>query len=151
MNHFFMHAPKWRTGAGVLTLLAWLTSCGPNNKAVEYPLIETANTNALDIAKVELSYHPAHRRVLPSPQLDSHFFGVVPASRRKTVYADRCRGNHSGLTFLDARIGRSFIFPLLRAAPFRHDIIRLYRIRLRGLFQALRDRPDGEKNIRHTG
>lgn len=55
MNHFFMHAPKWRTGAGVLTLLAWLTSCGPNNKAVEYPLIETANTNALDIAKVELT------------------------------------------------------------------------------------------------
>lgn len=50
-----MHAPKWRTGAGVLTLLAWLTSCGPNNKAVEYPLIETANTNALDIAKVELT------------------------------------------------------------------------------------------------
>lgn len=55
MNHFFMHAPKWRTGAGVLTLLAWLTSCGPNNKAVKYPLIETANTNALDIAKVELT------------------------------------------------------------------------------------------------
>ncbi len=55
MNHFFMNAPKWRTGAGVLTLLAWLTSCGPNNKAVEYPLIETANTNALDIAKVELT------------------------------------------------------------------------------------------------
>lgn len=50
-----MHAPKWRTGAGVLTLLAWLTSCGPNNKAVKYPLIETANTNALDIAKVELT------------------------------------------------------------------------------------------------
>lgn len=50
-----MHAPKWRTGAGVLTLLAWLASCGPNNKAVEYPLIETANTNALDIAKVELT------------------------------------------------------------------------------------------------
>lgn len=50
-----MNAPKWRTGAGVLTLLAWLTSCGPNNKAVEYPLIETANTNALDIAKVELT------------------------------------------------------------------------------------------------
>ena len=55
MNHFFMHAPKWRTGAGVLTLLAWLASCGPNNKTVEYPLIETANTNALDIAKVELT------------------------------------------------------------------------------------------------
>lgn len=55
MNHFFMNAPKWRTGAGVLTLLAWLTSCGPNNKAVKYPLIETANTNALDIAKVELT------------------------------------------------------------------------------------------------
>ena len=35
--------------------LSWLTSCGPNNKAVEYPLIETANTNALDIAKVELT------------------------------------------------------------------------------------------------
>lgn len=50
-----MHAPKWRTGAGVLTLLAWLASCGPNNKTVEYPLIETANTNALDIAKVELT------------------------------------------------------------------------------------------------
>ena len=55
MNHFFMHAPKWRTGAGVLTLLVWLASCGPNNKTVEYPLIETANTNALDIAKVELT------------------------------------------------------------------------------------------------
>ena len=50
-----MHAPKWRTGAGVLTLLVWLASCGPNNKTVEYPLIETANTNALDIAKVELT------------------------------------------------------------------------------------------------
>lgn len=37
MNHFFMHAPKWRTGAGVLTLLVWLASCGPNNKTVEYP------------------------------------------------------------------------------------------------------------------
>lgn len=50
-----MHAPKWRTGAGVLTLLVWLASCAPNNKTVEYPLIETANTNALDIAKVELT------------------------------------------------------------------------------------------------
>lgn len=100
-----MHAPKWRTGAGVLTLLAWLASCGPNNKTVEYPLIETANTNALDIAKVELTDSatiPAHRRVLPSPQLDSHFFGIVSASRGKTVYADRCRRNHSGLAFLDA-------------------------------------------------
>lgn len=55
MNHSFMHAPKWSTVAGALTLLAWLASCGPNNKTVEYPLIEMANTNALDIAKVELT------------------------------------------------------------------------------------------------
>ena len=99
MNHFFMHAPKWRTGAGVLTLLVWLASCGPNNKTVEYPLIETANTNALDIAKVELTDSAT---ILHTPQLDSHFFGIVSASRGKTVYADRCRRNHSGLAFLDA-------------------------------------------------
>lgn len=55
MNHSFKHAPKWSAVVGALTLLAWLTSCGPNNKTVEYPLIETANTNTLDIAKVELT------------------------------------------------------------------------------------------------
>ena len=103
MNHFFMHAPKWRTGAGVLTLLVWLASCGPNNKTVEYPLIETANTNALDIAKVELTdsatilhtdaYYRPHNWIRISS---------VSASRGKTVYADRCRRNHSGLAFLDA-------------------------------------------------
>ena len=100
MNHFFMHAPKWRTGAGVLTLLAWLASCGPNNKTVVYG--QHQRTRHRKGGTDGLSYHPAHRRVLPSPQLDSHFFGIVSASRGKTVYADRCRRNHSGLAFLDA-------------------------------------------------
>lgn len=55
MNHSFFSFPKWKTGARMLPLLALFVSCSPENKTVDYPLVETANTRLIDIARVELT------------------------------------------------------------------------------------------------
>ena len=123
---------------------ALLPSCTPANRVVENPLIATANTQTLDIVKVELSdtatvlhmnayYRPKNWIVISS---DSYL--QIPARRFMLTGAE---GITPDSLFWMPKSGRaSFV---LRFPPCRHKnkVVRLHRIRLRRLFQTLRRGP----------